>query len=153
VKQRRSWICVLFAYHRVLGDLTAGDQDSVRSLRTRLFSWQCHIEPDFFPDNVIYFLWFVRLFAFACNIFELRGGLALIHEVNLYLFVHMRTCWGKCKAGAPENLVQTPSGKLFCHWRFKAVTNPVLFFGNYCGVLFGIIDHFINTCSPIVSTF
>jgi hypothetical protein len=31
----------------------------------------------------------------VCTV-ELMGWLELIRQDNLYLFVHMRTCWGKC---------------------------------------------------------
>jgi hypothetical protein len=94
VKEPISSMCFCYPYHRVLADLTPGVLVSVRSLSTRLLL--C---------NAISFFCFICLRAFACNIFGLKCGLELFHQDNLYLFVDMRTCRGKCEVGAHKNLV------------------------------------------------
>jgi hypothetical protein len=51
-------------------------------------------------DSAISLLCFKRVYAFTFNIVGLMDGLEVIHQDILYLFVHMRICWGMCKVGA-----------------------------------------------------
>jgi hypothetical protein len=82
---------------------------------------QLKITSDIIPlCNAISFLCVICLCAFAYNIVELMGGLVLFHQDNLYLFVDMRTCWGRCEVGATDRS-KTVTLQVFtfvnCLWR------------------------------------
>lgn len=49
--------------------------------------------------------------AFACNIFELKDGLELIHPDILFLFVHLREGWSKCEDGETQVQGLNPNRK------------------------------------------
>jgi hypothetical protein len=60
-----------------------------------------HLVPALLIYNAISFLGFTCVCAFAYKNVKLMDGFELLHQDNLYLFVHTRTCWGsKCEVGA-----------------------------------------------------
>jgi hypothetical protein len=77
VKERRNALCFVYAWHRALADLTYGALISVKSSSTQL-------------DCAISCLCLICLYAFACNIVKLMGGLELPKQDNLCLFVHIK---------------------------------------------------------------